>query len=1184
MFSNIEFNFHISRKARDKYKIDDSLFTLRGNVVIGDIRTAREVAAKINADQRTIPVSPSELLALGILHEVFHYIFKTYRTTYNPNVFLKCDKNLEEKYSTDEINNFLATFVDIFPPPAVYHHREIPRQYLAGLTEGTPHRHLALEEMLLVWIENQNPALVSFDELIGDQDLKKNKEYPGVTQLIDKFFDNQPPFGTEKESLLKMLLKPIQFSPASIMDQLEYIRIHWEKYLAGSPIFRQLLLATDFIREEGKYFAMKAAAEADKKRIPQVTQTPFFGWGDKDSPPVPQFYGSLYENEMERFSQDLNWMPHLVLIAKTAFVWLDQLSKQYRRPITRLDEIPDEELDLLARRGFTGLWLIGIWERSYASKRIKHIHGNIDAAASAYSLNDYVVAADLGGEEAFWNLQHRAMRRGIRLASDMVPNHMGIDSRWMIQHPNWFLASPYLPFPNYRFDGPDLSSDERVGIFIEDGYWHKTDAAVVFKRIDRWTGDVRYIYHGNDGTSTPWNDTAQLNFLNAEVREAVIQTILHVARMFPIVRFDAAMVLAKRHIQRLWFPMPGHGGAIPSRSEFAMTKEQFDAVIPHEFWREVVDRVQQEVPDTLLLAEAFWMMEGYFVRSLGMHRVYNSAFMNMLKKEENLNFRLTIKNVLEYNPQILKRHVNFMNNPDEETAVAQFGKDDKYFGVCVLLCTMPGLPMFGHGQIEGYSEKYGMEYRRAYNDEQPDGRLILRHEREIFPLLKKRYLFGEVENFFLYDCYSENGLVNEDVFAFSNRQNDERALVIYNNRYAHATGWINMSAGFLAGGDIVQLTLAEGLNLIYKPGTYCIFRDTISGLEYIHPNKALIEQGLFIDLGAFKYHVFLDFREVESSIDKPYDVLAGMLAGRGVLSIDEELIDLRYQSIHKAFTELVAPEQLRAYREILKPSGDSPGVCKILQEKIEPLAAAIEIVEGVNPERDAAMKSLLEEFSSISRLPQLFLTHQDENEKWQPLVSKFFTDNGNDEARGWRVLFLWTICRRLHTFLGKMNDHARDLLHEWRLTKIINHSIAHLETGEMLSARETDLVHILSMREIDDTLSSESPLSAVVLAAMKVNLAQNFTGMNVYNDAVYFNKEKMEEFLYWLFIMRILYVIPGIKSTEVDSYLSKLYNEIKKILAAAEKAGYGSDRFTALIANPVPNRSKNSNKAHKNTL
>jgi hypothetical protein len=88
--------------------------------------------------------------------------------------------------------------------------------------------------------------------------------------------------------------------------------------------------------------------------------------------------------------------------------------------------------------------------------------------------------------------------------------------------------------------------------------------------------------------------------------------------------------------------------------------------------------------------------------------------MNMLKNEENSKFRETIKNTQEFDKRILKRFVNFMNNPDEETAVAQFGKGDKYFGVCTLMATLPGLPMFGHGQIEGFEEKYGMEYRRAY--------------------------------------------------------------------------------------------------------------------------------------------------------------------------------------------------------------------------------------------------------------------------------------------------------------------------------------------------------------------------------------------------------------------------------------------------------------------------------------
>src|SRR5262249_24116172 len=308
----------------------------------------------------------------------------------------------------------------------------------------------------------------------------------------------------------------------------------------------------------------------------------------------------------------------------------------------------------------------------------------------------------------------------------------------------------------------------------------------------------RFVYHGNDGTSFPWNDTAQLDFTKADVREAVIRTILEVARRSPIIRFDAAMTLAKQHYHRLWFPEPGTAGAIPSRAEHGLSKAAFGAAMPVEFWREVVDRVAAEAPGTLLLAEAFWLMEGYFVRTLAMHRVYNSAFMVMLRDEDNAKYRLVVRNTIEFDPEILQRYVNFMNNPDERTAVDQFGKGDKYFGVCTLMATMPGLPMFGHGQVEGLTERYGMEYRRAYLDETADAELVARHERQIAPLLHCRELFAQSYDFRLYDFFTDDGWVNEDVFAYSNRRGGERELVVYRNRYGRTRVWIRASCAYAA--------------------------------------------------------------------------------------------------------------------------------------------------------------------------------------------------------------------------------------------------------------------------------------------------------------------------------------------------------------------------------------------------
>jgi len=594
------------------------------------------------------------------------------------------------------------------------------------------------------------------------------------------------------------------------------------------------------------------------------------------------------------------------------------MSRQYGRAITRLDEIPDEELATLARRGLNSLWLIGVWERSRASKTIKLLCGNADAVASAYSLFDYAIAEDLGGEAAYVNLRDRAYRHGIRLASDMVPNHMGIDSPWVIEHPDWFISRPEPPYPVYSFNGPDLSRDGRVEIKIEDHYYEESDAAVVFRRRDLQSGETRYIYHGNDGTSFPWNDTAQLDYLNPAVREQVIQTILHVARLFPVIRFDAAMTLAKRHFHRLWFPGPGTSGAIPSRAEYGMSQAEFNRAMPHEFWREVVDRVAAEVPGTLLLAEAFWLMEGYFVRTLGMHRVYNSAFMVMLRDEDNAKYRSVIKNTLEFDPDIMKRYVNFMSNPDERTAIDQFGKGDKCFGVATMMATLPGLPMFGHGQIEGFTEKYGMEYQRPRYDENADPWMIERHEREIAPLLKRRRLFAESGNFLLYDFFTDNGKVDENVFAYSNRRGDERALVIYNNRYGHTHGTIDYSAAYADKGanQLRQQRIREGLGLSDNSGAVFAWRDSLTGLEYLRRANDLSERGLTLDIGAYQCHVFLDWRELYSTAEQPWDRLSDQLNGRGVASLEDALVHLELEPAHDALRQLLEPAMVRLFADL----------------------------------------------------------------------------------------------------------------------------------------------------------------------------------------------------------------------------------------------------------------------------
>ena len=881
--------FHIDREVRQTYGLGKSLFALSGNVVLADLKQTRELAAKFNAKQD--PAHPERfiraghLYIMGLIDEIMHYVVALYRQQVRPDAFDTCLARLEGHLGEGRTGALLTAFSEQFPPRPVYAGEKVVPEYLSSTEDGESCRALSLEETMMLSLANLNPAFSPFKFLFDDQDLVIHTAYPEAIEELKAHFKDLPPFGPGGQNLWDMLRAPALASPDSLSGQLEYMRKHWGLYL--SKFMSRLLMAMDVIKEEEKPV--------------------FFGPGPTE---VLSFAGL---DEYERFSPDQDWMPKTVLMAKSTLVWLYQLSQQYDREIVRLDQIPDEELDELARRGFTGLWLIGLWERSKASKTIKQWTGNPEAAASAYSLYDYDIAGELGGWGALNNLRERCMRRGIRLGSDMVPNHTGIDSRWIIEHPDRFLQLPWPPFPTYNYNCGNLSGQDDITVQIEEHYFTRSDAAVVFKRIDNRSGETRYIYHGNDGTSMPWNDTAQIDFLNPEAREAVIRTIIGVCQQFSIVRFDAAMTLAKRHIQRLWFPAPGSGGAIASRAEHAITTEEFNRLIPNEFWREVVDRCAVEAPNTLLLAEAFWMMEGYFVRTLGMHRVYNSAFMNMLKNEENAKYRATIKNTLEFDPEILKRFVNFMNNPDEETAVAQFGKGDKYFGICTLLVTMPGLPMFGHGQIEGFEEKYGMEYRRAYRDEEPDGYLVDRHEREIFPLMKRRALFSGSANFRLYDLYSSGGSVNENVFAYSNRvwahDHEERSLIFYNNSYYESSGWIRISDPAIPqDGGKRRDDLSAGLGLNRGGAFFTLLREQRSNLWFIRSSKEISESGFFVVLRGYETQVFIDIHEVEDDAKGRWGRLHHELQGRGVPDPQAAIMDIYLGELYYRLAELLKPE------------------------------------------------------------------------------------------------------------------------------------------------------------------------------------------------------------------------------------------------------------------------------------
>lgn len=1153
------FELHINRLSRIKYRVQESLLESSGNVIFPNFRAVRELAHSINTMRGVVGKTDLEiragfLNAVGLLDEISHFLVRLYDEQDNPGVMRRAYQHVETVFGKELLEKSLLAFIKDFPPKAVYKDLQSEKAYFDSITANRPHKEIVLEELVMVYLSNSNPANQKIKELFDDSYLVSKTKYSEIIQELEKFFAKETPFGPDNHSLLEALKKPFAEHPDNIEAQLGFLKKRWGLILS-SKFLERIDSSAEFSREEEKFIWHAFNPTGGKPNV--ETFVPEY---KKPGTMTPSQQKDLIKKGMikpedylyaepEQFTPDIDWMPNVVLIAKNTYVWLDQLSKKYQRAIKTLDQIPDEELDQLAQWNFSSLWLIGVWERSVASKRIKQITGNLDAVSSAYSLYDYEIAGDLGGDEAFQNLNRRCWQRKIRLAGDMVPNHMGIYSKWVIEHPEYFIQSEFPPYPNYQFTGENLSHDPNIELRIEDGYWRRSDAAVVFQRIDRRNGEIRYVYHGNDGTSMPWNDTAQLNLLRADVREAVIQNIFHVARKFSVIRFDAAMTLAKKHFQRLWYPMPGTSG-VPSRQDHSLTRTEFDAMFPNEFWREVVDRFNAEMPQTLLLAEAFWLMEGYFVRTLGMHRVYNSAFMHMLMKEENQKFRAMIKNTLEFNPEILKRYVNFMSNPDEQTAVEQFGKDDKYFGVATLMVTLPGLPMFAHGQIEGFKEKYGMEYQRAYYQEVPDEWLIRRHEHEIFPLTNKRYLFSQVQNFEFYDFLDDRGFVNEDVIAYSNRAGSERAVIFFNNKFSECHGYINHSLlkAINEQGNVRSVTIGHSLQLQNSDKIYYRFRNRKSNLEFLISGRDLHAKGIRVALRAFEYAVLMDFQEIADETGEYHDI-AQQLRGQGTVDLENllNLVRLRpfHQSIEKAFKHFTVERLTAEYGTIFKELS---------------LYARLPVDETVLTDSLTTFWGEVDHyFSHVVKISKSAKRPSDHQTSASPgivwplyaMIYKFVYD-----------------CSRVYANDVK-NPYHGDIFELLRLDDLLKKVL--MENGELYSSVET-IIQLLKnvLRHHQAVIAGKGDEIMIVEKVLSDYDSANFIGVNQYNDTWYYNKEQFELLIHWLVTIRTFFngsELPGNSERFTEAGLT-----VQRITDASRKSGYEVEKLKELLLAAPPEK------------
>ena len=140
--------FHISRNARERYQFAESLFSYTGNVVFANMAACREFAYRMNQvrDVQNHPdraVHAGSLYAMGLIDEASHVLMARYREQFDPEVMTNALDWFAAQVGSEAVDTMLLAFVEQFPGSTVIQGKETPKQWLAGSSDGTPHRDAA---------------------------------------------------------------------------------------------------------------------------------------------------------------------------------------------------------------------------------------------------------------------------------------------------------------------------------------------------------------------------------------------------------------------------------------------------------------------------------------------------------------------------------------------------------------------------------------------------------------------------------------------------------------------------------------------------------------------------------------------------------------------------------------------------------------------------------------------------------------------------------------------------------------------------------------------------------------------------------------------------------------------------------------------------------------------------------
>lgn len=434
--------------------------------------------------------------------------------------------------------------------------------------------------------------------------------------------------------------------------------------------------------------------------------------------------------------------PHLFEIS--TWPWLERLSRLEKRLIT-LANVPAREWDAIATRGFSFVFLMGVWQRSLLGRQLALEDQSLrreydrvlpdwtsdDVCGSPYCIAAYEPDPRLGGWEGLDAARTELSRRHIRLVLDFVPNHTAFDHAWTTKHPEYYIQGT----------GDDARASPEN-----------------FRRV----GEA-FIACGRDPYFPPWRDVAQLNYFNPATRRAMAGELQAIASHCDGVRCDMAMLVLNQVFEKTWRPLMRDNWPLPS----------------DEFW----PAATRACAGLVYIAEVYWDLE-WTLQQQGFHFTYDKRLYDRIHGSSPED----VRGHLHAAPDFSNRLVRFLENHDEPRSALAFG--ERLPAAAAVCGTVPGMRFYFDGQLEGRSIRTPVQLGR-WAEEPVNRALLTMYERLLRVTSDPLFHDGE---WTLLEITSAGDNSFGDLIAYRWRFGGRLALIVSNLGPHQASGHVQARA------------------------------------------------------------------------------------------------------------------------------------------------------------------------------------------------------------------------------------------------------------------------------------------------------------------------------------------------------------------------------------------------------